>query len=142
MVPDDKIFVHKLNGVEVDDVIQFNKVLLVGTPHDTIVGRPHVQQVRVLGSIEEHVRDSTTYIYKRRRAKGYRRFRGFRAVRFLQSRLDFVGFFALCLPPSQLCAAPMLNALIEFSFTAVQLLLPTSFCAGAHSCAYTRNLGG
>ena len=92
MVPDDKIFVHKLNGVEVDDVIQFNKVLLVGTPNDTIVGRPHVQQVRVLGSIEEHVRDATTYIYKRRRAKGYRRFRGFRAVRSSHSWLDFVGF--------------------------------------------------
>lgn len=92
MVPDDKIFVHKLNGVEVDDVIQFNKVLLVGTPNDTIVGRPHVQQVRVLGSIEEHVRDATTYIYKRRRAKGYRRFRGFRAVRSPQSWLDFVAF--------------------------------------------------
>lgn len=81
VVPDDKIFVHKLDGVEVDDVIQFNNVLMVGTPNDTIVGRPHVQQVRVLGSIEEHVRDATTYIYKRRRAKGYRRFRGFRAVR-------------------------------------------------------------
>lgn len=81
VVADDRIFVHKLNDVEVDDVIQFNKVLLVGTPNDTVVGRPHVQQVKVLGSIEEHIRDATTYVYKRRRAKGYRRFRGFRAVR-------------------------------------------------------------
>jgi ribosomal protein L21 len=80
VVPDDRIFVHKMDQVDVDDVVQFNRVLLVGTPTDTLVGRPHVQHVTVLGSVEEQIRDATTYIYKRTRATGYRRFRGFRAV--------------------------------------------------------------
>lgn len=79
-MPDDRIFVHKLDSVDVDDIVQFNRVLLVGTTGDTLVGRPHVQHVRVLGTVEEHIRDATTYVYKRTRATGYRRFRGFRAV--------------------------------------------------------------
>lgn len=84
VVPDDKIFVHKMHGVDVDDVVQFNRVLLAGTPLDTVVGRPFVQNMRVIAAVEEQLRDATTYIYKRKRASGYRRFRGFRAVR-LQS---------------------------------------------------------
>lgn len=125
MVADDRIFVHKLDGVEVDDVIQFNKVLLVGTPNDTMVGRPHVQQVRVLGSIEEHVRDATTYIYKRRRAKGYRRFRGFRAVR---------------LPASMALRANMLCAIYELCIR-IARLPHEIFCAGVDSCAHPGYLG-
>lgn len=81
VVPDDRIFVHRLKGVEVNDILQFNRVLLCGTPGDTLIGRPFLPSVTVRAAVEEHIRDSTVYIYKRRRAKGYRRFRGFRAVR-------------------------------------------------------------
>lgn len=84
MVPDDKIFLHRLNGVDINDRIQFNRVLLCGTPKDTLIGRPFLPGVTVTAAVEEHIRDSTVYIYKRRRAKGYRRFRGFRAVRVLR----------------------------------------------------------
>lgn len=69
-----------MQGVDVDDIVQFNRVLLAGTPLDTVVGRPFVQNMRVIATVEEQVRDATTYIYKRKRASGYRRFRGFRAV--------------------------------------------------------------
>lgn len=79
VVPDDKIFVHRLNGADVDDIITFNRVLLAGTPNDTLIGRPFLPGMTVTAAVEEHIRDSTVYIYKRRRAKGYRRFRGFRA---------------------------------------------------------------
>eukprot|EP00892_Ulva_mutabilis_P006696 jgi/Ulvmu1/4399/UM002_0124.1 len=79
VVADDKIFVHKMEGVDVDDVVQFNRVLLAGTPNETLVGRPFVQGMQVLAAVEEQIRDATTYIYKRKRASGYRRFRGFRA---------------------------------------------------------------
>lgn len=69
-----------MQGVDVDDVVQFNRVLLAGTPLNTVVGRPFVQNMRVIAAVEEQIRDATTYIYKRKRASGYRRFRGFRAV--------------------------------------------------------------
>lgn len=85
MVPDDKIFVHKMEGMDVDEIVQLNRVLLAGTPNNTLVGRPFVQGVQVLAAVEEQVRDATTYIYKRKRASGYRRFRGFRAVFFPDS---------------------------------------------------------
>lgn len=80
-MPDDRIFVHRLQGVEVNEILQFNRVLLCGTPGDTLIGRPFLPGVTVRAAVEEHIRDSTVYIYKRRRAKGYRKFRGFRAVR-------------------------------------------------------------
>jgi large subunit ribosomal protein L21 len=81
VVPDDKLFLHRMNGVDVNDKVQFNRVLLFGTPRDTLIGRPFLANVTVTAAVEEHIRDSSVYIYKRRRAKGYRRFRGFRAVR-------------------------------------------------------------
>jgi large subunit ribosomal protein L21 len=81
VVPDDKIFLHRLNGADVNDIVSFNRVLLCGTPQDTLVGRPFLPGVSVRAAVEEHIRDSSVYIYKRKRAKGYRRFRGFRAVR-------------------------------------------------------------
>jgi large subunit ribosomal protein L21 len=69
-----------MNGVDINDVVQLNRVLLVGTPKATLIGRPFVDGVKVIASVEEHIRDSTVYIFKRKRASGYRRFRGFRAV--------------------------------------------------------------
>lgn len=94
VVADDRIFIHKMEGVDVDDIVQFNRVLLAGTPNDTLVGRPFVQSVHVIAAVEEQVRDATTYIYKRKRASGYRRFRGFRAVTSLvpQSYIPVVEF--------------------------------------------------
>jgi ribosomal protein L21 len=80
VVPDDKIFLHRLNGVDINDVVAFKRVLLCGTPSDTLIGRPFLPGVTVTAAVEEHIRDSTVYIYKRKRARGYRRFRGFRAV--------------------------------------------------------------
>lgn len=80
-MPDDKLFLHRLRGVDINEVIQFNRVLLCGTPKDTLIGRPYLQGVTVRAAVEEHIRDSKVYVYKRKRARGYRRFRGFRAVR-------------------------------------------------------------
>lgn len=70
-----------MHGVDVNDVVRLNRVLLAASPSHTLIGRPYLPAVHVLAAVEEHIRDSTVYIYKRTRASGYRRFRGFRAVR-------------------------------------------------------------
>lgn len=102
---DDTVFVHKLPGVDVDDVIDLKRVLLAGTPRHTVIGRPFVPGLTVRAAVEEHIRDAPVYIYKRRRAKGYRRFRGFRAVRCCAD-LRRIRRASACLRRHHCCARP------------------------------------
>jgi large subunit ribosomal protein L21 len=55
---DDVIFHNKIPGVEVNDVLQFNKVLLLGTQDDTTIGRPFVPGATVVAAVEENFRDA------------------------------------------------------------------------------------
>ncbi|CAL0313917.1 unnamed protein product [Lupinus luteus] len=74
----DSIFTERLKFCEVNDKLILNKVLLVGSDSQTIVGRPIVPGAAVHAVVEEHALDAKVIIFKKKRRKNYRRTRGHR----------------------------------------------------------------
>ncbi|OIV93201.1 hypothetical protein TanjilG_24416 [Lupinus angustifolius] len=74
----DSIFTERLKFCEVNDKLILNKVLLVGSDSQTIVGRPTVPGAAVHAVVEEHALDAKVIIFKKKRRKNYRRTRGHR----------------------------------------------------------------
>lgn len=77
--PDDLIYVDKISGVEVNDVVSLPRVLMLGNKTRTVIGRPTVPGAEVVALVEEHVRDGKKLIFKKKRRKNHRRMRGYRA---------------------------------------------------------------
>ena len=77
--PDDLIYVDKIHGVDVNDVVSLPRVLMLGSKTRTVIGRPTVPGAEVLALVEEHVRDGKKFIFKKKRRKNYRRMNGYRA---------------------------------------------------------------
>lgn len=50
--PDDLVYTEKLKGVDVNEKISLNRVLLLGTQTQTVIGRPHVPDASVLACVE------------------------------------------------------------------------------------------
>lgn len=63
---------------EKGEVIEFDKVLLVGGEKKVKVGEPYVKGASVKAVVEDHVRDSKVLVFKFKRRKRYRRTRGHR----------------------------------------------------------------
>ncbi|KAK2642113.1 hypothetical protein Ddye_023876 [Dipteronia dyeriana] len=74
----DSIYVEKLKFCEVNDKLILNKVLLLGSANQTIVGRPIVPEAAVHAVVEEHALDAKVIIFKKKRRKNYRRTKGHR----------------------------------------------------------------
>lgn len=55
---DDVIYHNKIPGAHVNDVLEFNKVLLLGTREDTTIGRPFVPGASVVAAVEENFKDA------------------------------------------------------------------------------------
>lgn len=55
---DDVIYHNKIPGAHVNDVLEFNKVLLLGTRDDTTIGRPFVPGASVVAAVEETFKDA------------------------------------------------------------------------------------
>ncbi|KXZ54233.1 hypothetical protein GPECTOR_5g324 [Gonium pectorale] len=87
---DDIIFVNQLPNVEVNDVLALDRVLLLGSRAQTIVGRPVVPGATVLAAVEEHFRDGKVHVFKTKKRKRYRKYQGPRpnmtTLRILQVR--------------------------------------------------------
>jgi large subunit ribosomal protein L21 len=66
-----KIFVHRLEA-EVDTILEFDKVLLVGDNDKILVGEPKVDNFIVEGKVLDHVRGDKVIVFKKKRKKGYR----------------------------------------------------------------------
>jgi ribosomal protein L21 len=49
---DDLVITERLEGVDVNDVISLQRVLLVGTPGETLIGRPYVPGATVTAAVE------------------------------------------------------------------------------------------
>ncbi|KAK4770776.1 hypothetical protein SAY87_031308 [Trapa incisa] len=75
---DDSIFTERLKFCEVNDKLILNKVLLLGSKTQTIVGRPIVPNSAVHAVVEEHALDAKVIIFKKKRRKNYRRTKGHR----------------------------------------------------------------
>lgn len=74
----DSIFTERLKFCEVNDKLILNKVLLLGSQHETIIGRPMVPDAAVHAVVEEHALDAKVIIFKKKRRKNYRRTKGHR----------------------------------------------------------------
>ncbi|XP_060193453.1 large ribosomal subunit protein bL21m [Lycium barbarum] len=74
----DSIFTEKLKFCEVNDKLILNKVMLLGSKTQTIIGRPILPDAAVHAVVEEHALDAKVLIFKKKRRKNYRRTRGHR----------------------------------------------------------------
>ncbi|XP_021294367.1 50S ribosomal protein L21, mitochondrial [Herrania umbratica] len=74
----DCIFTERLKFCEVNDKLILNKVLLLGSPTQTIIGRPILPDAAVHAVVEEHALDAKVIIFKKKKRKNYRRTKGHR----------------------------------------------------------------
>ncbi|EPS57370.1 hypothetical protein M569_17448, partial [Genlisea aurea] len=74
----DSIFTEKLKHCNVNDMLLLNKVLLLGTEAQTMIGRPILPDAAVHAVVEEHAFDARVIIFKKKRRKNYRRTTGHR----------------------------------------------------------------
>ena len=58
---------------EVGQQICINDVLMVGSPDYTALGRPQVENAKVLATIEQEAQCEKSIIFKKRRRKGYQK---------------------------------------------------------------------
>jgi len=73
----DKLRVEKLSAEEGTEVF-FDKVLFLGKDDGPVVGAPYVAGASVSAKVLEHGKDDKVIVFKYRRKKNYRRFRGHR----------------------------------------------------------------
>lgn len=74
----DLITSQKLQGAEVGDKIHLEKVMLLGGKTFTLAGQPLVPGARVLATVEEQTKLAKQIVFKKKRRKNYRRWRGVR----------------------------------------------------------------
>lgn len=75
---DDLIVVEKL-ALPVGAELAARRVLLVGEAGSTVIGSPLIEGAAVHATVEEQGYGDKLVIFKKRRRKGYRRWRGYRA---------------------------------------------------------------
>lgn len=71
----DQLTVERIKA-DVGSSILLHKTLLVGGKDFTAIGRPLVQGCRVLATIEQHTHAKKVIVFKKKRRKGYRRWKG------------------------------------------------------------------
>jgi large subunit ribosomal protein L21 len=85
----DLITIEKLQGAA-GDRIELNSVLMVGEGDQVTVGRPWLEQARVVGTIVRQERGPKVLIYKHKRRKGYQKRQGHRQSLTLLRVTDIV----------------------------------------------------
>ncbi|MEG1799235.1 MAG: 50S ribosomal protein L21 [Synergistaceae bacterium] len=73
----DKIRFEKIHAEE-GDLVTFDKVIILGKDDAPVVGMPYVDGAAVTGKILEHGKDDKVIVFRYRRKKNYRKFRGHR----------------------------------------------------------------
>lgn len=72
-----KIHVHHLEALK-DEIIEFDRVLLIEDSDKILVGEPVLTDYIVEGKIIDHVKGDKVIVFKKKRKKGYRVKRGHR----------------------------------------------------------------
>ena len=75
---DQKIYVNRLAGEEGDQV-SFDQVFMMDNDGQVVVGTPTVKDAKVSAVILNHLKGDKVIIFKKKRRKGYKMKRGFRA---------------------------------------------------------------
>ncbi|MCF8241026.1 MAG: 50S ribosomal protein L21 [Melioribacteraceae bacterium] len=70
-------YVPKLSQ-EVDSEVKFESVLLLSDSKKTQVGAPNLDGVSVTAKVLEHTKDDKVIVFKKKRRKSYRKFKGHR----------------------------------------------------------------
>jgi len=73
----DDLRIEKLAGQEGDPVV-FDKVLMTVDGENVRVGKPFVENAKVLGRLKRQDKDKKVVVFKFKRRKGFRRTRGHR----------------------------------------------------------------
>lgn len=68
---DQKLFVHRLEGNEGDNV-EFGNVLMVSDNGSVNVGSPSIQGAAVKAKILQHMKGDKVIVFKKKRRKGYK----------------------------------------------------------------------
>uniref|UniRef100_A0ACD5T7H7 Uncharacterized protein n=1 Tax=Avena sativa TaxID=4498 RepID=A0ACD5T7H7_AVESA len=74
----DSIFTERLKFCDVNDKLILNRVLMLGSQAQTIIGRPTLTDATVHAVVEEHALDAKVIIFKKKKRKNYRRTKGHR----------------------------------------------------------------
>ena len=74
---DQKLFVHRINANEGDEV-EFAKVLLIGDGDDITIGSPAIDGAKVVLEVLSHVKGDKVLVFKKKRRKGYQKLNGHR----------------------------------------------------------------
>ena len=67
-------------GKEAGEKVEFDKVLVVSDDKDVVVGKPVVENAKVKASVVENNKDKKVLVFKKKRRKGYRLFKGHRQL--------------------------------------------------------------
>ncbi len=74
---DQKLFVHRIDANE-GDVVEFEKVLLIGNDDDITIGSPIIDGAKVVLEVLSHVKGDKVLVFKKKRRKGYSKLNGHR----------------------------------------------------------------
>jgi len=77
VAPGEELKVEKLTG-EVGDAIAFEKVLLTSDGEKVQIGKPFLEETRVVGRVTRHGKNRKIVVFKYKKRKGYRKKRGHR----------------------------------------------------------------
>ncbi len=77
VAPGEELKVEKLAG-EVGDAIAFEKVLLTSDGEKVQIGKPFLEETRVVGRVTRHGRNRKIVVFKYKKRKCYRKKRGHR----------------------------------------------------------------
>ena len=84
--PGEEVKIEKLPG-EVGDTVTFDRVLLTSDGENVNVGKPYLENTKVVGCITRHGKNRKIVIFKYKKRKGYSKKQGHRQ-QFTQVRID------------------------------------------------------
>lgn len=75
---DDIVLSNYLKDYDINQQIEFEGVMLIGTKDFTLLGRPLVRCAKVFATVEEQTEMDKTIVFKKKRRKGYQKTMHFR----------------------------------------------------------------
>ena len=84
--PGEEVKLEKMPGA-IGDPVSFEKVLMTSDGEQVQIGKPYVENAKVVGRLTLHGKDRKIIVFKYKRRKGYRRKNGHRQ-QFTQVKIE------------------------------------------------------